>query len=64
MPTPWSDFAAGYLDIIFAVDMFNEGIDIPAIDTVMMLRPTESSIIWLQQFGAGSGKPQTNPTSR
>ena len=41
--------------------MFNKGIDIPAIDTVMMLRPTESRIIWLQQFGRGlrqfSGKP-------
>ena len=56
--------AAGDLDIIFAVDMFNEGIDIPAIDTVMMLRPTESSIIWLQQFGAASGNPRASPTSR
>lgn len=43
----------GRLDIIFAVDMFNEGLDIPNIDTVLMLRPTESSIIWLQQFGRG-----------
>jgi hypothetical protein len=33
--------------------MFNEGLDIPSIDTVLMLRPTESSIIWLQQFGRG-----------
>jgi hypothetical protein len=41
------------LDIIFAVDMFNEGVDLPALDTVMMLRPTESKIIWLQQFGRG-----------
>ena len=45
--------AEGRLDIIFAVDMFNEGLDIPNIDTVLMLRPTESSIIWLQQFGRG-----------
>ena len=45
--------ADGRLDIIFAVDMFNEGLDIPNIDTVLMLRPTESSIIWLQQFGRG-----------
>ncbi|MDA7492914.1 DEAD/DEAH box helicase family protein [bacterium] len=43
----------GEIDIIFAVDMFNEGLDLPTIDTVMMLRPTESSIIWLQQFGRG-----------
>ncbi len=33
--------------------MFNEGVDLPQVDTVMMLRPTESSTIWLQQFGRG-----------
>jgi hypothetical protein len=44
------------LDIVFAVDMFNEGLDIPSIDTVLMLRPTESSILWLQQFGRGLRK--------
>jgi superfamily II DNA or RNA helicase len=43
----------GALDAIFAVDMFNEGVDVPSIDTVLMLRPTESSIIWLQQLGRG-----------
>lgn len=47
----------GRLDVIFAVDMFNEGVDLPQVDTVMMLRPTESSIIWLQQFGRGLRKP-------
>ena len=46
----------GVLQIIFAVDMFNEGVDVPAIDTVMMLRPTESPIVWLQQFGRGLRK--------
>ncbi|MDP3233153.1 MAG: DUF3427 domain-containing protein [Myxococcales bacterium] len=45
--------ADGSLKVVFAVDMFNEGVDLPAIDTVMMLRPTESAIIWLQQFGRG-----------
>lgn len=44
---------AGDLDIICCVDMFNEGVDVPNIDTVMMLRPTESQVIWLQQFGRG-----------
>jgi superfamily II DNA or RNA helicase/HKD family nuclease/diadenosine tetraphosphate (Ap4A) HIT family hydrolase len=44
---------AGELDIVFAVDMFNEGVDLPTLDTVMMLRPTESKILWLQQFGRG-----------
>ncbi|WP_245965163.1 DUF3427 domain-containing protein [Paenirhodobacter hankyongi] len=45
--------ADGKLDIVFAVDMFNEGVDVPAIDTVLMLRPTESPVIWLQQLGRG-----------
>jgi hypothetical protein len=41
------------LDIVCAVDMFNEGIDVPSVDTVLMLRPTESTILWTQQFGRG-----------
>ncbi len=45
--------ARGEIEIVFCVDMFNEGVDIPNIDTVMMLRPTESSIVWLQQLGRG-----------
>ena len=45
--------AGGGIDIIFAVDMFNEGVDVPTIDTVLMLRPTESGVIWQQQFGRG-----------
>jgi superfamily II DNA or RNA helicase/diadenosine tetraphosphate (Ap4A) HIT family hydrolase len=48
--------SSGELEIVFAVDMFNEGLDIPSIDTVLMLRPTESSIVWLQQFGRGLRK--------
>jgi superfamily II DNA or RNA helicase len=43
----------GEIDILFAVDMFNEGVDVPNIGTVLMLRPTESAIIWLQQLGRG-----------
>lgn len=45
--------AKGQLDIVCAVDMFNEGVDVPSIDTVLMLRPTESTILWTQQFGRG-----------
>lgn len=41
------------IDIIFSVDLFNEGVDLPTIDTVLMLRPTESKIIFLQQLGRG-----------
>ncbi len=44
---------SGDIDIIFSVDLFNEGVDLPAIDTVLMLRPTESKIIFLQQLGRG-----------
>lgn len=43
----------GHIDVLFAVDMFNEGVDVPEIDTVLMLRPTESPVIWLQQIGRG-----------
>ncbi|MCI0570367.1 MAG: DUF3427 domain-containing protein, partial [Myxococcaceae bacterium] len=44
---------SGELQVLFAVDMFNEGVDVPAVDTVMMLRPTESAILFLQQLGRG-----------
>lgn len=43
----------GRLSVIFSVDLFNEGVDLPGIDTVMMLRPTESKILFLQQLGRG-----------
>ena len=43
----------GELKVLFAVDIFNEGVDLPLIDTVLMLRPTESAVIWMQQFGRG-----------
>ncbi|MCK5849848.1 MAG: DUF3427 domain-containing protein, partial [Kiritimatiellae bacterium] len=43
----------GKLQVIFSVELFNEGIDLPAIDTVMMLRPTESKVLFLQQLGRG-----------
>lgn len=43
----------GELDILFSVDMFNEGVDVPRVGTVMMLRPTESTILFLQQLGRG-----------
>lgn len=46
----------GELQVIFSVDMFNEGLDIAAIDMVLMLRPTESPTIFLQQLGRGLRK--------
>lgn len=44
---------SGKIDVIFSVDLFNEGVDLPNIDTVLMLRPTESKILFLQQLGRG-----------
>jgi superfamily II DNA or RNA helicase/HKD family nuclease len=38
---------------VFTVDLFNEGVDIPEIDTVLFLRPTESATVFLQQLGRG-----------
>ena len=38
------------------MDVFNEGLDLPDLDTVLMRRPTESRILWLQQFGRGLRK--------
>ena len=43
----------GQLEVVFSVDLFNEGVDLPAIDTVLLLRPTESKILFLQQIGRG-----------
>ena len=47
---------AGEIRVIFSVDMFNEGIDITAVDMVMFLRPTESPVVFLQQLGRGLRK--------
>ena len=48
--------ADGEIRVIFSVDMFNEGVDIPSVDMVMFLRPTESPIVFLQQLGRGLRK--------
>lgn len=41
------------VNVLFTVDLFNEGVDIPEIDTVLFLRPTESATVFLQQLGRG-----------
>ncbi|OME04672.1 NgoFVII family restriction endonuclease [Paenibacillus odorifer] len=51
-----TDLEAGYLDYILTVDIFNEGIDIPCINQVVMLRQTQSSIVFVQQLGRGLRK--------
>ncbi|EGN75489.1 DNA/RNA helicase, superfamily II [Idiomarina sp. A28L] len=45
--------ANGEVEVVFSVDLFNEGTDIPEVDTVLMARPTESKILFLQQLGRG-----------
>ncbi len=47
---------AAPLSAIFTVDLFNEGVDIPSVNTVLMLRPTQSPIIFVQQLGRGLRK--------
>lgn len=44
------------LEFIFTVDIFNEGVDIPSVNTVLMLRPTNSPIVFIQQLGRGLRK--------
>ncbi len=44
---------SGELDLIFTVDLFNEGVDIPAVDTLLFVRPTESLTVFTQQVGRG-----------
>jgi len=41
------------VNVVFSVDLFNEGVDVPSVDTVLMLRPTESPTLFLQQLGRG-----------
>jgi superfamily II DNA or RNA helicase/HKD family nuclease len=50
------DLAAGRVKVVFSVDLFNEGIDVPDVDTVLLLRPTESPTLFLQQLGRGLRK--------
>ena len=47
------DLAAGSVNVVFTVDLFNEGVDVPNVDTLLLLRPTESPTLFLQQLGRG-----------
>ncbi len=53
---------SGKINFIFTVDLFNEGVDIPSVNCLLFLRPTESHVVYLQQFGRGlrhsTGKEQ------
>lgn len=47
------DLRDGKVQVVFSVDLFNEGVDVPRVDTILMLRPTESATLFLQQLGRG-----------
>ncbi len=51
-----SDDSKNQLDYIFTVDIFNEGINIPSVNQIIMLRPTQSAIVFVQQLGRGLRK--------
>jgi hypothetical protein len=48
-----ADLRAKRVNVLFAADLFNEGLDVPDVDTVLFLRPTESATVFLQQLGRG-----------
>ncbi len=51
-----AELSQGKLRCVFCVDVFNEGVDLPNVDTVLFLRPTESATLFLQQLGRGLRK--------
>ena len=55
------DLAEGRVQTVFSVDLFNEGIDVPSVDTVLMLRPTDSPTLFLQQLGRGLRRSKHKP---
>jgi superfamily II DNA or RNA helicase len=52
---------AGDLQVIFSVDLFNEGLDVPDVDTLLLLRPTSSATVFLQQLGRGLRRSENKP---
>jgi superfamily II DNA or RNA helicase/HKD family nuclease len=50
------DLDTGKVRIVFTVDLFNEGVDVPTVDTLLLLRPTDSPTLFLQQLGRGLRK--------
>ncbi|MFJ2718070.1 DUF3427 domain-containing protein [Streptomyces sp. NPDC087437] len=56
-----SELRSGNLQVLFSVDLFNEGLDIPDVDTLLLLRPTNSATIFLQQLGRGLRRTETKP---
>jgi superfamily II DNA or RNA helicase/HKD family nuclease len=50
------ELAQGTIQVLFSVDLFNEGVDLPTVDTLLLLRPTDSPTLFLQQLGRGLRK--------
>jgi hypothetical protein len=50
------DLADGTVHVVFSVDLFNEGVDVPRVDTLLLTRPTQSPVLFLQQLGRGLRK--------
>jgi superfamily II DNA or RNA helicase len=57
--TALRDLRNGRMKVLFCVDLFNEGVDVPEVDTVLFLRPTESALVFLQQLGRGLRRTDT-----
>ncbi len=55
------DLKSRRVNVLFAADLFNEGLDLPDVDTVLFLRPTESATVFLQQLGRGLRRTQDKP---
>ncbi|KQW12931.1 DEAD/DEAH box helicase [Streptomyces sp. Root369] len=56
-----SELKTGEVQVIFSVDLFNEGLDIPDVDTLLLLRPTNSATVFLQQLGRGLRRTPDKP---
>ncbi|MEU6575859.1 DUF3427 domain-containing protein [Streptomyces sp. NPDC046805] len=56
-----NDLKNGKIQVIFSVDLFNEGLDIPDVDTLLLLRPTNSATVFLQQLGRGLRRTPNKP---
>ena len=59
-----AELQSGAIEVLFAVDVFNEGVDIPEVQTVLMLRPTDSPVVFLQQLGRGLRRTESNAALR
>ncbi|MEU6220242.1 DUF3427 domain-containing protein [Streptomyces sp. NPDC047022] len=56
-----SHLKSGHIQAVFSVDLFNEGLDVPEVDTLLLLRPTNSATVFLQQLGRGLRRTSNKP---